>query len=162
MDENKINVPSRTADDTDSDSRESDGTDLPVTEICLAVGFTSLGTFSRTFRDIVGEVPTVNLPDGDVAVCWQRCRDSHPLTRRPSRGGSVDGPILTVAKPVPLRAGVGVALPFELPLPVDAAPTARAVHSSMRWFVQARMFYAGFTGPLTERVVHPIVVVNDP
>jgi len=29
-----------------------------VTEICLDVGFTSLGTFSRTFRDIVGEPPT--------------------------------------------------------------------------------------------------------
>jgi transcriptional regulator GlxA family with amidase domain len=29
-----------------------------VTEICLEVGFTSLGTFSRTFRDIVGLSPT--------------------------------------------------------------------------------------------------------
>ena len=29
-----------------------------VTEVCLDVGFTSLGTFSRTFRDIVGESPT--------------------------------------------------------------------------------------------------------
>src|SRR3954463_3641694 len=28
-------------------------TDRPVTEICMAVGFTSLGTFSRTFRAIV-------------------------------------------------------------------------------------------------------------
>ncbi len=28
-----------------------------VTEICLEVGFTSLGTFSRTFREIVGESP---------------------------------------------------------------------------------------------------------
>lgn len=33
-------------------------TDLPVTEICLDVGFTSLGTFSRTFRRIVGVTPT--------------------------------------------------------------------------------------------------------
>ena len=29
-------------------------TDRSVTDICLDVGFTSLGTFSRTFRDIVG------------------------------------------------------------------------------------------------------------
>lgn len=29
-----------------------------VTVICMAVGFTSLGTFSRTFRDIVGESPS--------------------------------------------------------------------------------------------------------
>lgn len=33
-------------------------TDRSVTEICLAVGFTSLGTFSRTFHDIIGESPT--------------------------------------------------------------------------------------------------------
>ena len=33
-------------------------TDRPVTEICLDVGFTSLGTFGRTFRRIVGESPT--------------------------------------------------------------------------------------------------------
>ena len=28
-----------------------------ITDICLEVGFGSLGTFSRTFRDIVGESP---------------------------------------------------------------------------------------------------------
>jgi AraC-like DNA-binding protein len=33
-------------------------TDRPVSEICLDVGFTSLGTFSRTFRDVVGEPPS--------------------------------------------------------------------------------------------------------
>jgi AraC-like DNA-binding protein len=33
-------------------------TDRSVTEICLDVGFSSLGTFSRTFREIVGESPT--------------------------------------------------------------------------------------------------------
>src|ERR671930_1593162 len=32
-------------------------TDRSVTDICLDVGFTSLGTFSRTFRDIVGMPP---------------------------------------------------------------------------------------------------------
>src|SRR3954467_12146936 len=32
-------------------------TDRSVTDICLDVGFTSLGTFSRTFRDIVGLSP---------------------------------------------------------------------------------------------------------
>jgi transcriptional regulator GlxA family with amidase domain len=34
-------------------------TDRSVTEICLDVGFTSLGTFSRTFRAIVGVAPVV-------------------------------------------------------------------------------------------------------
>ncbi len=33
-------------------------TDRSVTDICFAVGFSSLGTFSRTFRDIVGRSPT--------------------------------------------------------------------------------------------------------
>jgi AraC-like DNA-binding protein len=33
-------------------------TDRTVTDICFEVGFGSLGTFSRTFRDIVGESPT--------------------------------------------------------------------------------------------------------
>jgi transcriptional regulator GlxA family with amidase domain len=33
-------------------------TDRSVTEICFAVGFGSLGTFSRTFSEIVGESPS--------------------------------------------------------------------------------------------------------
>ncbi len=32
-------------------------TNLTVTEVCHAVGFTSLGSFSRRFRDVVGESP---------------------------------------------------------------------------------------------------------
>ena len=33
-------------------------TDLDVTEVCLSVGFTSLGTFSRLFSAVVGESPS--------------------------------------------------------------------------------------------------------
>ncbi|SCG75533.1 helix-turn-helix domain-containing protein [Micromonospora humi] len=33
-------------------------TDRDVTDVCLAVGFASLGTFSRTFREIVGMSPS--------------------------------------------------------------------------------------------------------
>lgn len=33
-------------------------TDRSVTDICLGVGFTSLGTFSRTFREIMGVSPS--------------------------------------------------------------------------------------------------------
>jgi AraC-like DNA-binding protein len=54
-------------------------TDRSVTEICMAVGFTSLGTFSRTFREIVGESPTKHRRRGPVgpaptcfAMAWMR------------------------------------------------------------------------------------------
>lgn len=33
-------------------------TDRSITDICMEVGFTSLGTFSRVFRDVVGEPPS--------------------------------------------------------------------------------------------------------
>jgi AraC-like DNA-binding protein len=33
-------------------------TELSVTEVCFDVGFASLGTFSRTFRDVVGQSPS--------------------------------------------------------------------------------------------------------
>jgi AraC-like DNA-binding protein len=33
-------------------------TDRSVTEVCFSVGFSSLGTFSRTFRSIVGQSPS--------------------------------------------------------------------------------------------------------
>ena len=54
-------------------------TDRSVTEICLDVGFTSLGTFSRTFSDIVGRSPTDYRRDTDlqpvptcVGMAWTR------------------------------------------------------------------------------------------
>jgi transcriptional regulator GlxA family with amidase domain len=34
-------------------------TSRSVTDICMEVGFASLGTFSRVFRDVVGEPPSV-------------------------------------------------------------------------------------------------------
>jgi len=39
-------------------------TDLDVTEVCLAVGFTSLGTFSRLFTSLVGRTPTQFAAEG--------------------------------------------------------------------------------------------------
>jgi transcriptional regulator GlxA family with amidase domain len=52
-------------------------TSTPVTEICLDVGFNSLGTFSRTFRAIIGESPsacrTRFTPEGvalRAPACW--------------------------------------------------------------------------------------------
>ncbi len=52
-----------------------------VTDICLDVGFVSLGTFSRTFRDIVGVSPIAyrrrNAPTGSAVpncftMAWAR------------------------------------------------------------------------------------------
>ena len=38
-----------------------------VTDICCDVGFTSLGTFSRVFHEIVGEPPSVHRRRGPLA-----------------------------------------------------------------------------------------------
>ncbi|BDX30553.1 hypothetical protein TUM20985_11000 [Mycobacterium antarcticum] len=106
--------------------------------------------------------PTQDLPTGDLAVYWQRQRESHPLTRTPAEDDALDGRILQLDKKIALRAGVPVTLPFALPLPEDAAPTASAVHSSLSWFVAARLMYAGFNAHQIERVRRPITVVNAP
>ena len=56
-------------------------TDRSVTDICLDVGFTSLGTFSRTFREIVGKSPTEYRDSAEVraaptcfTMAWTRPR----------------------------------------------------------------------------------------
>jgi transcriptional regulator GlxA family with amidase domain len=54
-------------------------TDKSVTDICMDVGFASLGTFSRVFRDIVGEPPSAYRRRGPLppvpscfAMAWTR------------------------------------------------------------------------------------------
>ena len=54
-------------------------TDRTVTDICMDVGFASLGTFSRVFRDIVGEPPSAYRRRGPLqpvptcfAMAWLR------------------------------------------------------------------------------------------
>jgi AraC-like DNA-binding protein len=54
-------------------------TDRSVTDICMDVGFASLGTFSRVFRDIVGESPSAYHRRGPLppvpscfAMAWAR------------------------------------------------------------------------------------------
>jgi AraC-like DNA-binding protein len=64
-------------------------TDRSVTEISLDVGFFSLGTFSRTFRDIVGQSPTEFRTSGDpvavptcFAMSWSRPGSNFGEARR--------------------------------------------------------------------------------
>ena len=48
-------------------------TDRSVTDVCMEVGFSSLGTFSRTFTEIVGEPPSdfrSRGPLGEVPACF--------------------------------------------------------------------------------------------
>jgi transcriptional regulator GlxA family with amidase domain len=54
-------------------------TDRSVTDVCLDVGFSSLGTFSRSFRQIVGEAPATYRRRGPIhavpncfAMAWTR------------------------------------------------------------------------------------------
>ncbi len=54
-------------------------TDRSVTDICMDVGFASLGTFSRVFREIVGEPPSAYRRRGPLqpvptcfAMAWLR------------------------------------------------------------------------------------------
>jgi len=69
-------------------------TDRSVTDICLDVGLTSLGTFSRTFRAIVGETPSSYRAGHEPMVapnCFQmagtRPRDVIVAPSRSSRFG---------------------------------------------------------------------------
>jgi AraC-like DNA-binding protein len=68
-------------------------TDRSVTDICFAVGFASLGTFSRTFHDVVGRSPSAYRDDGvastsaPVPTCFTRawtrpCADRSVLDKR--------------------------------------------------------------------------------
>jgi len=63
-------------------------TERSVTDICLDVGFASLGTFTRTFREIVGESPTAYRSQGqarDVPTCFSM------MWTRPSSFGEARG-----------------------------------------------------------------------
>jgi AraC-like DNA-binding protein len=54
-------------------------TDLSVTEVCFEVGFSSLGTFSRTFHEVVGMSPSSYRdraePRSAVPGCMQQVWD---------------------------------------------------------------------------------------
>jgi AraC-like DNA-binding protein len=58
--------------------------DMTVTDVCMAVGCTSLGSFSARFTELVGQTPSAyragdHAPIGTVPGCWTK------LVTRPSR-----------------------------------------------------------------------------
>ncbi|UNX54811.1 AraC family transcriptional regulator [Georgenia sp. TF02-10] len=64
-------------------------TDRTVTDICMSVGFTSLGTFSRTFRDVVGTSPSefrATAAPAPVPTCFTK------RWTRPSSFGEASSP----------------------------------------------------------------------
>ena len=66
-------------------------TDRSVTDICMAVGFSSLGTFSRVFAEIVGEPPSVYRRRGPLApvpscfgMRWLRPGSNGAVSEKPA------------------------------------------------------------------------------
>jgi AraC-like DNA-binding protein len=98
-------------------------TDRSVTDICFEVGFTSLGTFSRTFRDIVGQTPTAYRLAGTAkavpncfAMAWTRPSSFAPVKApngRP-RPAARDGNHQPVAGQGPAVASDGQPVADEL------------------------------------------------
>jgi AraC-like DNA-binding protein len=72
-------------------------TDRSVTDICFAVGFASLGTFSRTFHDVVGRSPSAYREragaGAPVPTCFTRAwtRPVENASVLDKRGGAVAG-----------------------------------------------------------------------
>jgi AraC-like DNA-binding protein len=60
-------------------------TDRSITDICFDVGFTSLGTFSRTFHEIIGESPS-SYRDGNEPMVAPNCVQMWAM--RPRYGAS--------------------------------------------------------------------------
>ena len=100
------------------------------------------------------------MPEADVAVALQLDRLSHPLQRTPGQGQTYDHDRVQLDKRVALVPGAATELPFEIPVPADAPPTAEAVHGSLAWYVGVRILYKGFTAHMPERVRRGVVLYN--
>ena len=60
-------------------------TDRSITDICFDVGFMSLGTFSRTFREIIGETPS-SYRDGHGPMVAPNCIQMWAMRPRVAAG----------------------------------------------------------------------------
>jgi len=78
-------------------------TDRSVTDICLDVGFSSLGTFSRMFREIVGETPSAyRLGNGPIIApnCVQMAATRPRVAAGEAAQSSSFGEAAAVAPPL--------------------------------------------------------------
>ena len=66
--------------------------DLSVTDVCLAVGFTSLGSFSSTFTRLVGEPPSAYRDRDHTAMAPVPACVARTWTRPGWRGPGGNGP----------------------------------------------------------------------
>jgi AraC family transcriptional regulator len=90
-------------------------TDLSVTDVCHAVGYRSLGTFSTHFTELVGVPPRVlRHLGGEPGRILEHALDEH----RNGAGGAVTGPVLRgeVTASRPLRGPIFVGA-FSTPVP---------------------------------------------
>jgi len=82
---------------------------LSVTEICLLVGFSSLGSFSARFRELVGRSPSEYRDDavartgvppipGCIVMMWTR---PHPADQQSGRSVGRPGPATVSEEPQP-------------------------------------------------------------
>jgi len=114
----------------------------------------------ETINGSIVLTPHADMSDGEIVIYWGHRLISHPLVRTPAvGGGGKSGPTIKLGKGISLRSGTPVTVPFAVPLPEDAPPTAEAVHSSLVWFLQATLHYSKWTQGI-EQVRRRIAVVN--
>jgi hypothetical protein len=93
-----------------------------------------------------------------LALWFRKEQASHPLEKNPGQPTeSFTRPMVDIAKDVQLVQGQRVEFPFSATLPAHADPTTEAVHSSLSWFVQVKLEFAGATGGI-ERAERGIIV----
>jgi transcriptional regulator GlxA family with amidase domain len=74
------------------------GGDMSVTDVCMAVGCTSLGSFSARFTELVGQTPTsYRVGDHSALAGVPGCVAKH--VTRPNRRPSTIGEAVSVAAP---------------------------------------------------------------
>jgi AraC-like DNA-binding protein len=102
--------------------------DLSVTDVCLAVGFTSLGSFSSTFTRLVGEPPSAYRGRDHTAMAPVPACVARTWTRPGWLGASRTGPSRIAPQPEPSRTGPSRIAPRPEPSRIgEARPAAERI-----------------------------------